>query len=113
MITPEKQKHTLYQGATWEWTYLVTDELKVPLDLTGCTAKLMARESIDDTTPVLDVDGVVVGADGKVTFTIPPTLTVTATWEQAVFDVELTFLGGRIEKLAVGQMKLVREVTRV
>lgn len=112
MITPEKQKHTLYQGATWEWTYLVTDEAKVPLDLTGCTASLMARESADDTVAVLDVAGVVTAVGGTVKFTIPPAMTVDATWEQAVFDAELYFLGGRIEKLAVGQMKLVREITR-
>jgi len=112
MITPEKQKHTLYQGATWEWTYIVTDEDKVPLNLTGCTAKLMAREDVEDATTVISVDVVISPLVGEVTFTITPAMTTSGTWTAATFDVELYFIGERVEKLAVGSMKLVREVTR-
>jgi hypothetical protein len=114
MITPEKQKHTLYQGATWEWTYRVVDESKAVVDLSGCTASLMARENVEDTVKVIDVAGAVNGPAGEVTFVITPDMTTGKNWEQAVFDAELYFpASSRIEKLAVGSFKLVQEVTRV
>lgn len=113
MIIPEKQKHTLYQGATWEWTYRVINDAKQIVNITGCTARMMLRENVDDTTPVVDVTGVVNGPAGEVTFTIPASAALVATWSVASFDAELYFdPSPRIEKLAIGSFKLVRETTR-
>lgn len=112
MITPEKQKHTIYQGATWEWTYRVVDDAGAPVDLTGCTARLVARVDVADTTPVLDVTGAISNSEPEVTFTISPAMSQDKTWEQAGFDAELYFPGGRVEKLAIGSFKLIREFAR-
>lgn len=112
MIAPAKQSHTLYQGATWDWLYRVVDDNGAVIPITGCTAKLSLRESVDDATALIEVTGSVVENDGTVMFTIPAATSVGMTWVQAVFDAELYWPGGKIDKLAIGKFKLIPGVTR-
>lgn len=113
MIKPALETHDLYQGATWERLYEIEDGYGNPVDLTGCTAKLIARDTPDDVTKLLDIDGVVDQPGGTVYFKIPPTATVGQTWAKAGFDAELYWVDTtKVDKLALGTFKLVREFTR-
>lgn len=113
MIEPKRQDFILYQGATWEHTYSVIDDLGVIVTLSGCTALLTAREDVADATPVLEVTGMIDAPKGLVQFVITPDMTWLQTWEKAGFDAELLWTGGRTDKLSYGTFKLVQEFTRV
>jgi hypothetical protein len=116
MIEPKKQDFTIYQGATWEHTYKVVDDLGAVVDISNCTALLHSRQDVGDADPpVLEVVGSVNGVAGLVQFTITPAMTVGKTWEKIGFDAELKWPdpSTRIDKLAFGTMKLIQEYTRV
>lgn len=77
---------TIYEGATYyqEFTWMIDD---LPVDLTGFTAKLHARDLIEDLVPALELTDIVEGeegggivilsppADGKYAIFIPPSVT--------------------------------------
>ena len=112
MIEPKKQDFTLFQGATWEHAFVVLNEVTLlPLDISGCTAKLQAREDVDDVTPVIDISGQIGGANGQVKFVIDPIMSEGKTWETSGYDAELTWPGGKKDKLGYGKFKLKREYT--
>lgn len=116
MIEPKKQDFNLFQGATWEHTFVVLDEAtNLPLDISGCTAKLQAREDIADNTAKIDIDGQIGGANGQVKFVIDPDMTEGEVWETAGYDAELTWPAPstKIDKLGYGKFKLIREYTYV
>jgi len=115
MIEPKKQDFTLYQGATWEHTFVVLDgETGLPVDVTDCTATLQAREDVDDTVPVLNLTGEVGDSDGLIKFTVEPDMTVGEVWSAAGYDAELAWPSPstKVDKLGFGKFKLVREFTR-
>lgn len=112
MIIPAKENHDLFQGTTWIRTYVVKNEAGNVVDISGCTAHLTARVSVEDDDAVLDIEGQVTGVDGKVFFQILPANTIGATWQSAVFDAELYWPGGRIDKICYGAFNLIHEVTR-
>jgi len=117
MIEPKKQDFTLYQGADWEHTFVVlVENTTTPVDISGCTAKLQARvEGPEDPLAVIDIAGLIGGANGQVQFKITAAMTVGEVWEKAGYDAELYWPGpsGKIDKLGLGKFKLVREYTTV
>lgn len=116
MIEPKRQDFTIYQGATWEHTYKVVDDLGAVVNITGCTARLHSRQEVADVDPpLLDITGSIDGINGLVQFVITPDMTIGEVWEKIGFDAELTWPAPstRIDKLSFGTMKLIQEYTRV
>lgn len=131
---------TIYQGATLEdvttWkvypypverrngkTYKVSDGTvaprsdMVPVDLTGCTARMHAREKIGDATALLTLTtengGIALGgAAGTITISMSAVATAALTWKSAVFDLELVFSTGAVRRLMAGSISVSFEVTR-
>lgn len=113
MIVPIKEKHILYEGVTWEWVYQVNtppdddNPLGIPVNLSGCTGRLVAKKSNADTTKLIDVTASFSPTAGQVKFTIPATTTVGATWKVITFDAKLYWPDGvTIDILAYGSMTL-------
>lgn len=113
MITPIKQKHTVYEGVTWKVVY----EVRLPnnadgtlgniVPLTGCTGRLVAKRLSSDVAKVIDVSGVFAPDAGQVEFSIPATTTVGGTWKVITFDAKLYWPDGvTVDILAFGTMTL-------
>jgi hypothetical protein len=117
MITPVKEKFTIFQGQTWVQAYRVWDSedeaVRQPVNITGCTARLVGRKKVSDADPPLvDIAGIILGPQGEVQFVFPDDQTAAATWAVIGFDSELYWPDGHTDKLSYGTMSLVKEYTR-
>lgn len=55
MSTPATHTFKLYQGQTWRFTLRLRDDAGTPLNLTGYTARMHVRESVESETLILDL----------------------------------------------------------
>lgn len=115
-----KRNLEIDQGADFELvaTYEAGDPMPTPVDLTGCTARMQAREDYDSPSPLFTLtsapgDGITLGgASGEITIFIPASMTETFRWDIALYDLELTYPSGRVVRLMKGSVSVSPEVTR-
>ena len=106
------------QGATF--TKLVTWKTgapALPVDLSGCTARMQARARVSDTAVLLDLTtlngGIVLGgAAGTVQIILTDEQTAAIGWTGAVYDLEIEFPIGTVTRLLQGSISVSPEVTR-
>ena len=118
MTLPIKRKLTILQGATFRkrWTWKPGG---VPMNFTGCKARMQVRAEIDSTAVLLELTtengGIVLGAEpGAIDLYIKATDTAAITWESGVFDLEIQYAAGpdEVDRLIYGTVTVSREVTR-
>lgn len=87
-----------------------------PKDLTGWTARLQIRESIEDTTTLVSLtspsDIVITLATAEIAITISAAVTAALDFEEGVYDLELEDGAGNVTRLVEGVVTFVKEVTR-
>lgn len=117
-VSTFKLKLSLPQGAdhrqhlTWK-----AGTPPVPVDLTGCSARMQVRAKID-APEVLDElstgNGRIVlgGADGAIELVFPHAVSAAYAWRSGVYDLELTMSDGTVRRLLQGQVAVDPEVTR-
>ncbi|MEN6584712.1 MAG: hypothetical protein ABFE02_01495 [Sulfuricella sp.] len=121
MTKPAKLKFTIYQGATFRkrlrWGVKATG---VPIDLTGCTARMQVRAETSAPIVLLELTtengGITLGGTaGIIDFYVGATTTAAFTWERGVFDLEIIHPGALpddVTRLAEGSITVSPEVTR-
>ena len=108
------------QGATFDRTYTWKAGLAktaAPVDLTGCTALAQFRTSAESDAVLFSLstaDGRIAlgGASGTIRFLIPATDTSTIGWEEAVYDLNITFPDGTVVRRMAGTVAVSKGVTR-
>ena len=105
------------QGATFSQTVTWKDSNNVPVDLTGYTARMQFRPSVNAPTvyfSATSTDGRIVlgGATGAITINISAVETTAFTFVSAVYDLELQSASGVVTRLLEGGVSVSREVTR-
>jgi hypothetical protein len=102
--------YTAYtSGGVVEWNY--------PVNLTGYTAKMQIRETVDNPTVILELThlngGIVIDATSHtITLTMTSAQTAAFTFPTAVYSLELTDTSGNVITFIQGNLTLVAEVTR-
>lgn len=113
-----KLKLLIEQGATFikvlTWK---TGSPAMPVDVTGYTAHMQIRSSVDTEEVLADLStengGIVMGGDtGSITLTIPATQTAGFTWNGGVYDLEITSPDGIVRRLVYGTVTVSKEITR-
>lgn len=92
-------------------------EYNQPVDLSVYSARMQIRETIDSTTTIYEATSSagqiqLNNTTKTITITIPASVTQTFTFETAVYSVELFDNVGKVIPFLVGNLTLVREVTR-
>lgn len=92
-------------------------EYNQPVDLTGFTARMQIRETVDSSTVIHEAttqnSGIVLDQALKtIRIQIPAATTETFSFEQAVYSVELVSSAQVVYPFLVGNLSLVREITR-
>lgn len=93
-------------------------EWNTPIDLTGYTAQMQIRETLDSSTVIHELTSAVGGgisidtANYTVTISIPANTTRNFDFTTAVYSLELTDPSGVVTTLVTGNLTLVREITR-
>lgn len=90
----------------------------VPVDLTGCTARMQVRSQVDSPDVLLELTTAngrieIDALAGTLTLKLSAAETAALTWRNAVYDLEVVHPGGQVRRLAEGQVKVKPEVTRV
>lgn len=113
-----KLKLTIDQGATFtkQLTWK-TGTPAVAVDLTGYTARMQIRPTIESSTVLVSLTtengGIALGGTaGTITLTITATATAAFTWTEGVYDLELVSAGGVVTRLLKGAVTVTPEVTR-
>lgn len=88
-----------------------------PVNLTGFTARMQIRETVESTTVLHSLTtengGITLGgAAGTIALTISATDTAAFTFDTAVYDLEVVSGGGVVTEIASGAVLLTDEVTR-
>ena len=115
MQAPGQLDLELWQGATW--SYVLTWEVAGnPVNLTGYTARLQARASVDAATTALSISttaGIPLGgALGTVSLARSATETAALTPGRYYYDLEVVSSSGVVTRLVEGTLTIYAEVTR-
>lgn len=109
----------VYKGSTFvkiiQWK---TGETPVAVNLTGCTARMQIRKSVNDTT-VLDTLTTENGKleiheplNGKFKIIIPAEVSTAYTFTSSVYDLEIIFTDNTVTRIIEGCLTAAPEVTR-
>lgn len=110
-------KYNLYveQGTTFSKTITWKDSVGNPIDLTGYSAELQIRASVESTTTFLSLTstaGITLQPAGLISILITPAQTRTINARKGIYDLELTAPGGTVRRLLEGKVTFSPEVTR-
>lgn len=109
------------QGATFNpvfvWKTGDSVETAVPVDLTGCKARAQFRSAVDSPQVLCDMTTennrlVLGGVTGEIRIVLDAELTATFAWEEGVYDLEVEFPDGTVERRMAGVVRVSPEVTR-
>ena len=105
------------QGATFDPILTWRDENGALVDVTGYSARMQIRDTIDATTTLVDLtsaagDIVLGAAAGTIQIIISATDTALFAWEDGVYDLEMIEPGGAVRRLVRGSVAVSPEVTR-
>lgn len=116
-MTPGKLDILILQGATFRRVIRLTSGT-TPIDLSGATARMHIRQTIADETPLIELnDGngravITDAAGGEITLMIEDEDTTALDFVAGVYDLEIAYSGGTVDRVLEGKVKLSREVTR-
>lgn len=113
---PAKIKLNIEQGATFRYSLNWTAD-DVPVDLTGCTARMQIRLDVSSPAVIAELTtqntGIVLNATpGQVDLYLSATDTAALNFDTAVYDLEVEFTNGDVCRLIEGEVALSLEVTR-
>ncbi len=114
-----KHDFTIEEGSAWERVVTWNNAAGSPVDLTGYTARMMARLERLDTSTVMSLTspagGIALGgAAGTITLSQTAVQTALLSFDRAEYDLEVLPAGAEADaiRLLEGFLFLSREVTR-
>lgn len=117
-VIPATIDLTIYQGTSYvkEFIWMAGDPQE-PVDLTGCTARMQARTSFRSEEVYLDLTtengGIELGlVPGGIKISVDPEQSSPIEVLSLVYDIEIYFLGGQVERPVKGKITLDPEVTK-
>lgn len=113
----DKVNIAIKKGSTYEHVYTYTDENGTPIDITGWTARMQIRVTIDAATYIYQAlsggDLSIGGVTGEVALSIPEEITAAFTFNAGVYDIELVKPNGKVvDFIGVSTVRTKPEVTR-
>ena len=108
---------TIEKGATYNHVLYWKDKTKTPINLTGVTAKMQVRETVESSTVLVELSTensgiIIVPLEGKITLHLSAVQTTSLQGSGGVYDLEVYFTNGDIVRLIEGQVVFKAEVTR-
>lgn len=112
----DKHNISIDKGATFQMAVTWQDENAAAINLTGYTARMQIRKSINDKSPVISLtssSGITITAiSGLLEVLISATDTSAITIENGVYDLEVESGAGIVTRLLEGLVTFNSEVTR-
>jgi hypothetical protein len=118
---PGKLNLKINRGETFRHILKWQDANETPIDLTGYTARMHIRSSIDAPTTLLELTtsnnkiSFPNALEGEILLKLTAAETAALTWDTGVYDLELVILVSAVEevtRLVEGKVTVTKEVTR-
>lgn len=100
------------QGATFALEIVCKDDAGAVLPLTGCVAAAQVRYKISDASPAATFTTYVDEANGIVTLSLSASDTSGLSRTYGVWDANIEWPGGSVQRLVEGAVEISLEVTR-
>ncbi len=87
---------------------------KPPVDLTGASARMQIREQVGGAVLLeltTENGGLAIAGPGTITRTLSATQTAALAWTEAVYDLEVQYPDGTVQRYLQGAVTVSREVT--
>jgi hypothetical protein len=116
-MKPGKLNLTIYQGSTWRRVVRLATPAGA-VDLSGATVRMHVRATVAATTTLLELTEangralITDAAAGEIVLLVSATDTAALTFTSGVYDLEIEYADGVVERILEGAMKLSKEVTR-
>ena len=112
-----KYNFLIEQGAHFNYSLAVTDDLGNVSDLTDYTGKMQIKSDSAQSTSILELSTsgsymTLTGSTGTVALSVPNTVTSTLTFDTAVYDLIITSPVGIVTRLLEGSVNLSTQVTK-
>jgi len=115
-VSPGKLNLTLSQGATWNVSLTYNDGDGDPINLTGFSARMQARNFYTSESTVFDIDSTnditLGGTAGTIQISVDAATTAAIGAAQYVYDMEIVSGSGEVTRLIEGTLIVTPEVTR-
>lgn len=116
-MTAEVHNLTVEKGASYEQIIRWTDDDGAPINLTGATARMQAREASNVSAVLFEASTAngklaIVGDLGQITLTITAAESSAFAWSFGKYDLEVTTAGGLVYRLLRGTISISAEVTQ-
>lgn len=113
---PGNYNLTIYRGADFNTVLTWKDQANTTVNLTGYTARMMAKVTYATVTPYITLTtengGITLGGvAGTITLSINAAATAALTTESGIYDLELVSAVGFVTRLLQGTVTLSLEVT--
>ena len=108
---------TIEQGATFSITFGYRAANGTPINLSGYSARMHARQPLESSRTLINattVNGLltIAAVDVTVTLSLSAAQTAALNFEKARYDLEIESVGGVVTRLVEGTITLSKEVTR-
>lgn len=108
---------SIEKGATYRHTLYWKDKSGVAIDLTGCSAKMQVRESVDSSVVLLELSSTnggitITGSLGRIDLYLSDENSTLLSGLGGVYDLEIYFPSGDVTRLVEGKLAFKPEVTR-
>jgi hypothetical protein len=116
-MKPGKLNLTIYQGSTWRRVVRLATPAGA-VDLSGATVRMHVRAKVTTATTLLELTEangralLTDAAGGEITLLVGAADTAALTFDSAVYDLEIEYAGGTVDRVLYGAVKLSKEVTR-
>jgi hypothetical protein len=120
-MTPGQLSLIIYQGTTFRRVIRLQDTTvtpAMPIDLSGATVRMHVRAAISDTATLLELTGangratVSDALNGEITLLVSDEDTAALDFKKAVYDLEIEYSDGTVDRVLQGGVTLSKEVTR-
>lgn len=117
-MTPGQLDLIIYQGATWRKTIRVQSPAGTGVDLTDATLQMQIRPAIASTEIIIELstaNGRIVVTDaskGEFVVEIEDEASSQIDQTKGVYDLEVHYPNGDVDRILMGKVTLSKEVTR-
>lgn len=117
MSAPTAYELTIFKGATFRQSLVWQDSDGVPVDLTGYSARMQVRKTINTEAVVVELstfNGSILlqSATGAIEMHLSAAQTSVLIGKTGVYDLEMESADGTVTRLLYGDVTLSPEVTR-
>jgi hypothetical protein len=115
LVAASTHNFKVYRGDNWTVDLVVVDNVNAPIDLSGADIKMQIKNKPDDATAVKELNltnGISVGGDDNNVITIDSEGDLDVRPNDYVYDLQVTYSGGRVVTYLRGSFSVVKDITR-